>query len=333
VTLVAGRPDEIEDLLAPHLPPGTAILGVDRTPSPNRSSFLVDDVSVRLDDGATMALVAKAVQWDALEDEGRRAKPRFLWDPEREPATYEAILADADLDTPRCLGSYTATSGIRYLVLERVDGIPLWQCERFEAWRAAAKWLARLHRVVGVERARQSNAGPHLLAYTRPLYDQWISRARAFHPGHGDAMQALAVRHEVVVNRLLALPETFIHGEFYPSNVLIARGDGNADPDPVVRPVDWEMTAIGPALMDLGCLLAGRWTDDERADIADVYFAELAAHRGAVPSRQQYLMDLDFCLVHLSIRNLGWSRDWVPPADRAHDWLGDALRICEKWQL
>ena len=331
MTPVAAHPGEIEGLLAPHLPSGRRIVRVTRTPSPNRSSFLVDDVDVCLDDGVTWALVAKAVDWDALASEARRAKPAFLWDPERERATYEAILPLADLGTPRSFGAYTDASGIRYLVLERVNGVPLWQCDGFDAWRNAAQWLARLHLSVSAERARRSSAGAHLLVYTGTFYGQWMARARTFQSTCREEMRSLTMRHDVVVRRLLELQTAFIHGEFYPSNVLVTPGDERTAP--MVRPVDWETAALGPALMDLACLLAGRWTDDERADIADVYFAELAAHRSPVPSRQQYLMDLDFCLVHLSIRNLGWSRDWVPPADRAHDWLGDALRLCEKWQL
>ena len=81
------------------------------------------------------------------------------------------------------------------------------------------------------------------------------------------------------------------------------------------------------------CLLAGRWTDGQRADAADAYYTELAGLGRPIPERERYLRTLDYCLIHLSVRNLGWSADWTPPSDRVHDWLGEALRLCEKWNL
>jgi hypothetical protein len=322
---------EIDALLAPHLPRRRRVVSVARRPSPNRSSFFVDELDVHLNDGSTLALLAKAVQWDAMDAAARRAKPIFLWHPERERTTYESLLSQFPLGTAQYLGSFAARDGIRYLLLERLDGIPLWQCERFDAWRSAALWLARLHTSIGATCACRSEAGPHLLIYDRGFFDQWLRRAIAFQTGSVEEMRVLARHHDAIVHRLLELPRTFIHGEFYAANVVVAAGAQGAES--IVRPVDWETAAIGPGLVDLACLLAGRWTDDERADVADIYFRELARRGVDVPPREQYLMDLDFCLVHLSIRNLGWSRDWVPPADRVHDWLGDALRLCAKWLL
>jgi hypothetical protein len=137
-----------------------------------------------------------------------------------------------------------------------------------------------------------------------------------------------------VIEVLLNERTGFIHGEFYSSNVLVQRRDCSAGATLfMVRPVDWEMAALGPPLVDLACLLAGRWTDAERADVADTYFLELAGLGGDVSPRGNYLKTLDCCLIHLSVRNLGWSNAWTPPAVRAHDWLGEAVRLCEKWQL
>jgi hypothetical protein len=30
---------------------------------------------------------------------------------------------------------------------------------------------------------------------------------------------------------------------------------------------------------------------------------------------------------------LGWSPDWSPPAEHAHDWLGEALHLADKLGL
>ena len=301
-------------------------------PSANQSSFVVNDLDVRLDDGTTLALVAKAACWDGLSPEGRRAKPRFLWDPERERASYEAILSPRRIGSARYFGSYVSRSGARYLLLERLAGTPLWQHGDLDAWRQAARWLARLHARIGAGRAASSRAAGHLLRYDRQFYERWSARARAFHRHRPRQLRSLIDRYTGVIDALLAEPVTFIHGEFYAANVLVEpRRRGRAGC--VIRPLDWEMAALGPAAIDLACLVAGHWTDEERADIASAYDRERAL-LGHVPcAGADSLKTLDYCLVHLCVRNLGWARNWAPPSNQAYDWLAEALRLCDKWQL
>jgi hypothetical protein len=44
------------------------------------------------------------------------------------------------------------------------------------------------------------------------------------------------------------------------------------------------------------------------------------------------MTDLDCCRLHLAVRMLGWSDDWEPPRDHAHNWLGEAQRISRRLQ-
>jgi thiamine kinase-like enzyme len=321
----------VRQALARHFGGRRRVSSVICLPSPNRSSFVVNDLDVRLDDGTTLELVAKAAHWDALSAEARRAKPRFLWDPERERASYEAILSPRLIGSARYFGS-CGRSGARYLLLERINGTPLWQHGDRDAWREAARWLARMHVEIGLERAAGSRAASHLIKYDRQFYDRWIARADSFHRRQSRQVRTLMGRYRRVIETLLTEPVTFIHGEFYAANVLI---EARRAPSRgfVVRPVDWEMAALAPPSMDLACLVAGRWTDEERADIADAYYQERARHGDGQVPRAEALKTLDYCLIHLCVRNLGWARDWAPPPDRAYDWLADALRLCDKWQL
>jgi aminoglycoside phosphotransferase (APT) family kinase protein len=307
---------------------GPRIRRVDCRPSTYQSSFFVEEIDVCLDDGTTVELLAKAAHWDAKSPEAHLAKPAFLWDARRELTTYESILAQVDLNSPRYFGSYVDDADVRYLLLERIPGIRLWECTDFEPWREAARWLARMHSRVSLEAARTTRAAEHLLRYDREFYESWLHRARQFQQPSAD-FTMLAQRHPHVVERLLDQPTTFIHGEFYSANILV---DDRSAPL-AVRPVDWEMAALGPALVDLAYLLAGRWSDDERADVADAYCRELAAQELEIPPRAHCLETLDCCLIQLSVQNLGWSDTWTPPPDHAHDWLGEALRLCEKWRL
>ncbi len=304
------------------------VSAVHRRPSPYQSSCCLFDVDVWFDDGSALAVVAKAVDWKSMSPDAHRARPRWLSDHQRERMVYECVLSDADLTSARYYGSYVGESGIRYLLLERIDGIPLWQCGRFETWCEAARWLARMSLRITADTVGGSPAAAHLVGYDRTFYDSWMHRACSFHSN--PVMQALSRPYRTVVDWLLCERHAFLHGEFYSSNVLV---QCETREPTVVRPVDWEMAALGPASIDLACLLAGRWTDDERAQLADAYYLERQALGGRVPSRERYLRTLDYSLIHLSVRNLGWSGEWTPPSERAHDWLADAVRLCQKWDL
>ena len=307
-----------------------SIAAVECRPSPYQSSCGLHEVDVWFEDGSTQALMAKAIDWEAMSPEAHRARPQWLSDQQRERVVYECLLTTADVGSAPYFGVYVGESGIRYLLLERIDGVPLWQSGNFETWTEAARWLARMTVRITPGMVTASRAAPHLLRYDRPFYEAWMQRACAFHARSNPVVETLSRPHRKVVDWLSCERQEFLHGEFYSSNVMIESRPALPD---VVRPVDWEMSALGPASIDLACLLAGSWTDDQRAEVADAYYGELATLGRQVPPRERYLRTLDYALIHLSIRNLGWSIDWTPPSDRAHDWLGEALRLCEKWDL
>jgi aminoglycoside phosphotransferase (APT) family kinase protein len=142
-----------------------------------------------------------------------------------------------------------------WLFIEKVLGTELWQIGDLEVWRGVARWLAGMH-----ETLAGSTDERHLIRYDAAFYTRWARRAAAACPD----LEPLMRRYQEVVERLLALPVTVIHGEFYPSNVLVA---GQR-----VCPVDWEMTAVGPGLIDLAALTTG-WGDEERVAIASAYMA------------------------------------------------------------
>ena len=184
------------------------------------------------------------------------------------------------------------------LLLERVEGLALWQIGELEVWRDVARWLARMHARLA-DRADE----PHLLRLDGDYFRLWLRRAQAF--SHG--LERIAARYDEVVERLLALPVTVVHGEFYPSNILVA--------GPRICPVDWEMAGAGPGLLDLAALTSG-WPAEERAAIVAAY--------GDVPADA-----LECCRLHLAVQWLGWSPGWSPPPEHAHDWLREAGEAAE----
>jgi hypothetical protein len=323
---------EVEDALAPALASAGlgAIAQLRRRPSSYRTSFPIDDVDVTLAGGEQLALVLKQLSWSSLGDEARRAKPRFLHDPLREPAVYASVLAPAGLGTPRYYGSVCdATADRHWLFVERVAGLELYQVGDRALWEQAARWLAGMHLQLAPDLRRHREAG-RLLDYDARHYRTWIERALELArtdaaPQRRQALAWLSARYDDVVEELLALPVTVIHGELYASNVLI---DASA---PAVRvcPVDWELAAAAPGLVDLAALVSGGWSDADR----DAIVAAYRTAAGGDKPRGRW-RELDLCRLHLAVQWLGWApADWTPPEDHRHDWLGEATSLAENLGL
>ncbi len=245
-----------------------------RRPSEYRTSFPLEELDLTLEDGASLRLVFKRLDWDALTDEARLAKPRFLHDPLREPVVYgSASRGRAARASPllrlgnRSRGAAdtgSSSSGSTAASSSRSASRALWE--------AAAGWLGAMHLRFGDGLDRHRRAAT-CSTTTATYYRRWIERARLVRPCPGQpesrarSVDWLAARYEPVIEELLAMPKTVIHGEFYASNVLVA-GDAA---DPRVAPVDWELAAAAPGLIDLAALVSGGWSDDDREAIVSAY--------------------------------------------------------------
>jgi Ser/Thr protein kinase RdoA (MazF antagonist) len=203
-------------------------------------------------------------------------------------------------------------------VLEKVPGIELYQVGDFETWRGVARWLRRMHEAFRERTLDAARAAP-LIHYDKDFYARWLERARSFASTRGraavQALDEIARGYDAVIDRLASLPATFIHGEFYASNVLVDESSAR------VCPVDWELCALGPGLIDLAALTAGKWTDEERA-------ALVAAYDDSIPRDA-----MECCRLHLAVQWLGWSPQWSPPAEHEHDWLTEATRCARRLRM
>jgi hypothetical protein len=318
----------LEQALGRHFSGQRSIARLEGRPSDYQSSFALEEVDVTLDGGTTLRLLFKDLSSRALLPGARDAKPAFLCEHRREIEVYETILARRRLGTATCYGSVLDERLGRYwLFLERVPGVELYRVGELSTWQQAARWLAGLHTGLAAECGRLAGAA-HLLVYDGAFYRRWPQRAVAFvKAGHDRGrLEWLADRYEQVVERLAELPVTFLHGEFYASNVLVQHtADGLR-----VCPVDWEMAAVGPGLIDLAALTAGKWTEEARRELALAYHAELAPGGGGVMTAEAFLEALDCCRLHLAVQWLGWSPVWSPPPEHAQDWLREALTLAER---
>ncbi|HWI95060.1 MAG TPA: phosphotransferase [Solirubrobacterales bacterium] len=314
--------------------------GVERRPSAYRTSFPIEELRVELEGRGEVRIGCKRLDRAELEPEAQLAKPEFLDDPGREPAVYRALLPQGPPGPPEFFGA--VLEGDRHwLFVEWVEGRELFQVGERELWEDAARWLARLHAALapGLERHREE---ARLIEHDAAFYRGWIERAERFARERGDASAAtvawLCERHDQVVEALLAQPRTVLHGEFYASNVLVATPNcikfptqqaGNLmqfEAGLRVAPVDWELAAVGPGLTDLAALISG-WPPPDRAALLAAYGSE-----PGVPAFTA--RDLDFARLQVAIQWLGWAPPaWQPPAEKRHDWLGEAIELAEELDL
>lgn len=314
------------------------VVDVETRPSPYASSFAIEEATVRFDDGSSLELVCKDTGEAAMLPEAQRIRPRFLYDPHREIAAYERILAPLDLGAPRFFGSAIDERRGRYwMFLERVRGVPLTEVGDFGTWQQVSGWLASMHaRVRRDPRLARAAAGVGLVQYDRAQSRVWMERAQWYL--HSDETRprparlrfaSLLVPYERILDEIAALPAGFVHGEFFASNVLVATVAGEVR----VRPVDWEVAGMGPMLMDLAALTAGRWTEGERFDLAIGYRAAASEEGEPLQPLGAFMRGLDCCRLQLAVQRLGWARQWTPPATQSQDWLGEALHVADRLGL
>jgi aminoglycoside phosphotransferase (APT) family kinase protein len=299
-----------------------SITSLSRRPYPYATSFALEELRVGFDDGGDETVILKDLSWARLLEDARRSKPAFLYDPRREVETHLRLLAPLGVG-PRCYGAVVDSAVPRYwLLLERVQGVELWQVGEPEVWEGVAAWLASFHARASDRLGHVRKANPFLLDLNPDWFRSWCERARSALRDSDDArapaLRRALVHYGRVVDALALLPTTFVHGELYPSNVLVA-----SDAETLrVCPVDWEMAATGPGLIDLAAMVGG-WDPIARARFLSTYASALGDANAPTST------DLDRCRLHLALQWLGWSRTWQPPAEHAHDWIGEAVELAE----
>ncbi len=267
---------------------GVGVRSLRTWPHPYSTTHPLTAADAELVDGRTVEVVIKESSTRPV------AKPPFLYRRDREVETYRNVLTGSPVPAPRLLGVAGSS-----MVLERVPGVPLWQSADPSAVAATARAARTLHR--GLAAAADA---PFLVRYDGAFYRRWLRRACAV----DETLAALARTYTFAAGRLLEEPNVVIHGELYPSNVLVC-GDR-------VSIVDWEMAAVGPAVVDIAALTAGWSTRHQRAALSR--YGEVDA------------IALDCARLHLAFRWIGWSKSWRPPREHAYDWRSEAAAVAAR---
>ena len=244
---------------------------------------------------------APPVLFKDLSSSASLPRPAFLTDRRREITAYTDVLGDLAVDAP-ALRASVLDDERAWLFIELINGTPLWQHGELAVWETAARCLAAFH---------ASLPRPQ---YDLPRYDaEHLRRRLALAPSiPGELADRVAAR-------LARLPVVPIHGEFYPSNVLVQREAGGLR----IRPVDWETIGTGPGVLDLAALTAGSWDVAARTRIERAYRDACRAELRPTAA------DLDDARLVLAAQMVGWSSDWAAPAEHRQDWQQIANRLIE----
>jgi aminoglycoside phosphotransferase (APT) family kinase protein len=281
-------------------------------------------------DGRDVELLVKDVGWAALLGDAAAVKVQALHDPLREVGMYREVLADVDGAAAFYGHHIDAVAGRHLLIIERVDGLELCHVGALSAWCAAARWIGAFHARCPMPAAQ----GLPLIDHTAAYYRSWRQRAAALDAKSAAQRRALGdvlAAHEHAAVQLSAAPAVLIHGELYPSNIVIggARLDGTLNEGALrICPVDWETAGRGPALIDLAALTTGDWDAEDREAMHTAYRDGVTAAGGAVA--EDFDATLAACRLHLAVQWLGWFAHRSPPAWQARDWLAEAREAAER---
>lgn len=315
----------LESFLLPEYDPGGRITGLERHRSEYSSSFSIELLKVTFQNGKVLPIIFKNLTKNSMLKEACDVKNQVLYDPEREISVYRSILSDCGLNTAKLYGSVVNRGTDQYwLFIEKVPGLEIYQIGEFEIWLQVASWLAKLHAKFR-NRVEELQEKAPLLRYDRDYYMLWQHRAAAFSrhkaPGIRLTLEKLLTRHDRVIDRLLQLPSTLLHGDFYASNILAQQLDSGLR----ICAVDWDMAALGPGFIDLAALISGQWSESERNALVKAYLGTKLTDDARI--------DIAYCQLHLAILWLGWSPEWHPPTEHQQDWLGQAVELAEELDL
>ena len=231
---------------------------LDRQAHGESSTFPIEVVTCRIATGERLELLCKYSADREHAGHGHRGGV------EHEARVYRDVLSGCGLSVPRFRGSYRdPTSGWTWLVIDYLEGAAT--SDSPAGVVRAAEWIGRFHAAWdGPARGRTSLP---LRVYDRAYYLGWARRTVEFagpHLGELPWLPELCERFVGIAAALLESPQTVIHGEYYPLNVLVDARD--------VYPVDWEAAAIGPGEIDLASLTQS-WPADIVARCEQAYLA------------------------------------------------------------
>jgi hypothetical protein len=305
-----GRPVRIHDLR--------------REPPPTTTSFWTERLSVQLDEGEWLPVFFKDLNPECLIAAARGIHAMGLEPGRRELRMYRRILLRQRFGTPELFAfRWQPSRGLMGLFLEYAGLLKVRHSKDFTHWLAAARWAAGFHSRVSRLPPRRTRWLPR---YDRAHYRHCAERierrlADLSLPDRRLLDEALEL-YAGLVEQLLSLPQSIIHGEYYGKNVVLRDGR----PDELIAVVDWESAAVGPSYLDLVSLSTGRWTTEKREALWRAYFDRYQAETGQSLDWEEFPQDLAPVQLYQALAWIGW---WLErdEAEQMARWIKELQKV------
>jgi hypothetical protein len=188
---------------------------LDRRVHSEASTFPIEVVTCRIATGERLELLCKYSANREHDGHGHRGGVVY------EASVYRDVLRGCGLSVPRFRGSYEdPTSGWTWLVMDYLEGALT--ADSPTGVVRAAEWIGRFH--AAWDGSAEGPVALPLRVYERTYYQGWARRTVDFvgpHIGELPWLPALSERFGEIAAALLESPQTVIHGEYYPLNVLV----------------------------------------------------------------------------------------------------------------
>ena len=220
------------------------------------STFPAEIVTCKLNDGKIISLFCKYLFGTEFEDFGHRGGVKY------ESIIYNEVLKAIPLSIPKYYGYCifpASTDGV--LILENLqDSVRLFETLEPEvSLKDAACWIAKFHS------QWEGRSFDCLKVYDESFYRLWGDEVRRL--SHKIEKEHPWIIHLCTffidnLDLLISGPQTIIHGEYYPKNILIK--------NKIVYPIDWESAAMATGEIDLASLIEG-WDEPEARGAIEAY--------------------------------------------------------------
>ena len=283
-----------------------AVAIVERQPTGRVTYHATEVIAVRCASDRTLRLLLKYDAGTSTLAAGLTTGAAY------EALVYERVLTPLGVAAPACYGTWhDAETGATVLVRAYLDGSRL-PFSKEELFPRAAAWVGRVHALAQPTVASQRLNG--LNTYTTEVYQYWAARTRAFErrTQAGRAwLSGVIDRLDPVFARLLAAPQTVIHGDFYTDNMVYRDGR--------LAVFDWEEAAIAPGEIDLATLTYD-WHDEVTQASKDAY----CSARWPEGAPAGFDDTFEAARIFMYLRLLGEGRGWPNRSKRR--WRVELLR-------
>lgn len=274
----------------------TPVIVTARERNPQISTFGSEIVTCSLADGSEQRFLFKYGVGHETSGFGHRRGVRY------EALVYRRLLEPLSVTCPRYYGEWVdPNTGESWLVIEWVEGakrlnkVPL----EIDPLPIAGLWLGAFQ--AEAESVVDDASLALLIQYDSAYYTGWARRTSAFAGDWKRRLPWLATlckRFTNCLDALLDAPQTAIHGEFTPKNVILRDG--------AVYPVDWESAGIGPGEIDL----AGITDRFPAADVKRCETAYLEARWQGRPPHD-FHRTLEAARLYWCLRWMGNKKEWT----------------------